>query len=271
MNKQLELPVLIQRLAVISSATAAGYDDFMDQLKQNPYGLVFYTHLFPAIMQGDQAEGSIINALDSIYANADVFDAVILIRGGGAVADLACFDSYDLALNCAQFPLPILAGIGHQRDQSIVDLVVHSSLKTPTAVAEHLIQRLSRALDESNETFNSIIKILVQRTVYEKQKLNSYQWKLKQVLNTKLSARTIELERQKSRLRSAVHKNIATQKNKLLLLEKNIQVHSPSFMLKQGYTLTTLNGKKLTSIKALKSGNTLRTYLNDGSVESIII
>ncbi|MBN2349720.1 MAG: exodeoxyribonuclease VII large subunit [Bacteroidales bacterium] len=142
MNRELTFPELPQNIAVISSKTAAGYEDFMDQLLKNPYGYKFYPKLFPALMQGSETESSIIKALERIYAYEDFFDVVVIIRGGGAKSDLNSFNSYWLAYNIAQFPLPVIAGIGHEQDESIVDLVAHSSLKTPTAVAEFLISRL---------------------------------------------------------------------------------------------------------------------------------
>ncbi len=143
MNKELELAEVPQTLAVISSPTAAGYEDFVNQLDNNSEGYKIYHKLFPAIMQGDDAEDSIIAALERIYAHEDVFDAVILIRGGGSTADLMCFDAYNLAFNLAQFPIPVLTGIGHERDESVADMVAHTRLKTPTAVAEFIIERIS--------------------------------------------------------------------------------------------------------------------------------
>ena len=128
MNKQLEMPELPQRIAIISSPTAAGYDDFCNQLAHSNPRYSFYTRLFPAIMQGDAAEASMIQALEKIYACASLFDVVVIIRGGGASTDLSCFDSYDLTCNCAQFPLPVIAGIGHQRDVSILDMHFHKLL-----------------------------------------------------------------------------------------------------------------------------------------------
>ena len=139
LNKELELPLVIQKIAIISSATAAGYEDFTKQLQTNLSGYKFYTKLFPAVMQGEQTEASIIAALEEIYNYDDFFDVVIIIRGGGARADLMSFDKYDLAANIAQFPLPVLTGIGHEKDVSITDMVSHLSLKTPTAVADFLI------------------------------------------------------------------------------------------------------------------------------------
>jgi len=141
MNKQLPLSEVPQKIAVISSQTAAGYKDFMEQLHNNPYGYVFYPKLFPAYMQGDQAESSIIDALEDIYQYEHIFDLVAIIRGGGAQADLSCFDQYTLAAHVAQFPLPVISGIGHEKDESVVDLVVHTKLKTPTAVADFLVNR----------------------------------------------------------------------------------------------------------------------------------
>lgn len=152
LNKELELPVLAQRIAVISSATAAGYGDFCNQLEHNPYGFVFYPHLFQAVMQGDKVELSIIAALEKIYQTQEKWDVVVIIRGGGATSDLSGFDTYNLAAHCAQFPLPVLTGIGHERDDTVLDVVSHTRVKTPTAAAEFLINHLrgtAEALDLS--------------------------------------------------------------------------------------------------------------------------
>ncbi len=143
MNKEVDLAPVPQTFAIISSPSAAGYEDFINQLENNPYGFKIYHKLFPAIMQGDQTEQSIIDALERIYTYEEVFDAVVIIRGGGSTADLMCFDSYLLALNITQFPLPVLTGIGHERDESVADMVAHTQLKTPTAVAEFIIDRIA--------------------------------------------------------------------------------------------------------------------------------
>ncbi len=140
MNRELEFPLLPKTIAVISSPTAAGFGDFMNQLERNPYGFRFHVKLFPAIMQGDKATESVIAALDRIYAYENLFDVVVIIRGGGSQTDLGCFDSYDMAANVAQFPLPVIAGIGHERDETIVDRVAHLRVKTPTAAAAYLIE-----------------------------------------------------------------------------------------------------------------------------------
>ncbi len=146
-NRQLPLPLLTQRIAIISSASAAGYGDFSNHLAHNPQGFGFVTKLFPALMQGEKAPESIIEALDLIASEADKWDAVVIIRGGGAVTDLSDFDSYPLAVAIAQFPLPVITGIGHDRDTTVADCVAHTSLKTPTAVAGFLIDRLQGQAD----------------------------------------------------------------------------------------------------------------------------
>jgi len=271
MNKQLELSPRPQRLAIISSATAAGYDDFMNQLHSDSHHFAFYTRLFPAVMQGEQAEASIIAALDKIFTHSELFDAVVIIRGGGATTDLACFDSYELALNCAQFPLPVISGIGHQRDVSILDMVAHTSLKTPTAVAEFLIQQLAIAESELLDVFTDIANVFKNRLYLENQALNNIQWKIKQTLQSKLTTKRIEIEKQKSRLRNSVRNLVANQKNKLLLLTRSVEIHSPAYLLKHGYSITTLNGKRISSITEMKKGDTIRTYLHDGDFESNVI
>ena len=170
MNQQLPMVEVPQKIAVISSQTAAGYKDFTEQLYNNPYGYIFYTSLFPAFMQGDQAETSIIDALEKIYHHEHVFDLVAIIRGGGAQADLSCFDQYTLAAHVAQFPLPVISGIGHEKDESVVDLVAHTQVKTPTAVADLLInkayqfeERLLTARDQIVQHTNRFIQSEHQR------------------------------------------------------------------------------------------------------------
>jgi len=268
MNKQLQLPIPVQRLAIISSPTAAGYGDFLDQLKNDPSHFAFYTRLFPAVMQGDQAEASIISALESIYEHVDLFDVVVIIRGGGATTDLACFDSYDLALNCAQFPLPVVAGIGHQRDYAILDMVAHTSVKTPTAVAEFLIANLQEAENHVLDIFSDIRYIIKNNTETEYRKVDQIKMRIKQTLRSWVVQKTHRLERQKSRLQSTVRMQMLRQNNKLLLLEKNIEAHSPVFLLRHGYTITTLNGKRITSANQVKQGDKIRTFVHDGDFGS---
>lgn len=175
LNKELELAIPTNRIAVISSPTAAGYEDFQDQLKKNSQGFVFYTKLFPAIMQGERSESSIISALERIYEYMDCFDAVVIIRGGGATPDLSSFDSYLLAASCAQFPLPIITGIGHERDETVLDIVAHTRAKTPTAVAEFLIDNMTDAAEELEEIAHSIVTSVTRRLQDEETRLTVFE------------------------------------------------------------------------------------------------
>jgi len=168
MNRELELPLVPQKIAVISSATAAGYQDFMDQLHNNEHGFQFHTKLFEAYMQGAETVPSIISALERIFQYEDFFDAVVIIRGGGASADLISFDNYDLAINITQFPLPVITGIGHEKDDTIIDLVAHTRLKTPTAVAEFLVAGMERFYDHLLTLENGVVQIT--RELLEEQK-----------------------------------------------------------------------------------------------------
>jgi len=171
MNKELELPLVPQKIAVISSATAAGYQDFMNQLETNDYGFTFYTKLFEAYMQGAEAVPSIINALERIFQYEDFFDAVVIIRGGGATADLSSFDDYDLAMNITQFPLPVITGIGHEKDDTIIDMVAHTRLKTPTAVAEFFVNGVERFYERLLELENGVVQLTHETLDFQKEKL----------------------------------------------------------------------------------------------------
>jgi exodeoxyribonuclease VII large subunit len=271
MNKEIKFPQLPQRLAVISSATAAGYDDFCNQLKNDSSHFAFYTRLFPAIMQGDQAESSIIEAFEKIFRNIDFFDAVVIIRGGGAITDLACFDSYELALNCAQFPLPVIAGIGHQRDVSILDMVAHTSVKTPTAAAEFLI-------DVMHQTENYMKGLFVEINDYAEGKiheqirfLDDIKWRIKQNLQSNVSRKIILHEKYKNRLISTLRNIINKQQNRLALIENTIESHSPTFLLKHGYTITTINGKRITTVKQITPGDKISTFVHDGVFVSEVL
>ena len=173
MNKELDIPVVPQKIAIISSETAAGYGDFINQLENNESDYKFYYKLFPATVQGNEAEDSIISAFDKIYEYDDFFDVVVLIRGGGSKADLSCFDSYFIAQNIAQFTLPVITGIGHERDESIADLVANTSLKTPTAVAEFLISNLQNFESEINFLKDSFVSSVNEMLYEKKTELNN--------------------------------------------------------------------------------------------------
>ncbi|MHB9055687.1 MAG: exodeoxyribonuclease VII large subunit [Paludibacteraceae bacterium] len=271
MNKQLDLPLLPQRLAIISSATAAGYGDFCDQLKNSLSGFAFYPKLFPAIMQGDQAEVSIIKALEEIYNHPGLFDLVVIIRGGGATTDLACFDSYNLALNCAQFPLPIIAGIGHQRDISILDMVAHTSLKTPTAVAEFLIHLLQEAENDLFDLVSGIASVAKNQINNQLQQLDLIKFKIKQASRTGYLKEKHLFESKQYRLVNLFRQRINLENNKLRIFENTLQTRSPKYLLEKGYSITTLNGKRLISKTEIREGDKVRTYLSDGDFESEIL
>lgn len=292
LNKELVWPLLPQRLAIISSPTAAGFGDFMDQLHHNDYGLVFYTALFPAIMQGEDAEGSIIGALNRIQDSAVDFDAVVIIRGGGATADLSCFDRYDLCFYCAQYPLPILSGIGHDRDSSVLDRVANTSVKTPTAAAEYLVSSMAQEafrLDTSSEKLNVVTLRLLE--AYKQQlKVNSDRLRLN--VRERIHGAELMVERRGTEIRNQVNRLIL-QKNQLIemqysnllyrsksnldqrrhkteILEKTLAGFSPDILIKRGFSLTLQNGKIVKSVLDLPRGTEICTRLRDGLIYSII-
>ena len=172
LQKELEIPMFAQRIAVVSSENAAGYGDFCNQLADNEYGFVFQTMLFPAIMQGEQVEQSVIAALNKINNVIDDFDVVVIIRGGGATADLSGFDTLALAENVANFPLPIITGIGHDRDESILDMVSHTRVKTPTAAAAFLIDHLAEVMSRIDECQTAVVAYVNRRMEMERMRLD---------------------------------------------------------------------------------------------------
>jgi exodeoxyribonuclease VII large subunit len=212
MNKELELSYIPNRIAIISSKTAAGFGDFVNQLTQNPHRYRFYLKLFPAIMQGNEAESSIINQLDKIYQHSENFDAVIIIRGGGAQADLECFNSYWLAYNITQFPLPVLTGIGHEQDDSVVDMVAHTRLKTPTAVAEFLIDCMSAVTNELQEVEEAIVDIARNIIVDNKSALKDNAYRLNKEVGSIILKRNKQLTATFSGFISSTKNNLSRQR-----------------------------------------------------------
>jgi len=271
LNKELETPCLPQRIAVISSATAAGYEDFCRHLTDNRQGFVFYTRLFPAVMQGEQTESSIISALDKIFEYKDLFDVVVIIRGGGATSDLSAFDSYELAANCAQFPLPVITGIGHERDDTVLDFISFHRAKTPTAVADFLIGQMEETESELSCCRESIQK----NVVYI---LESYNSKLKILTaNLPLFARNLiegkqsVLEIRWLKIRNSAAQMILTQESKIKEKESFFRLSSPEYILAKGYSITYKNGKMVKSSKELIKGDILETTLAEGKIISAVI
>ena len=193
MNKELELPLVPQKIAIISSPSAAGYEDFVEQLTNNSKGFHFYTQLFPAVMQGNQAEQSVVEALDRIYPYEDFFDLVVIIRGGGSQVDLSCFDNYKMAYHVTQFPLPVLTGIGHEKDDSIVDLVAHTRLKTPTAVAEFILDGVGAFEERINLLEQEAISLVENRMEEEKSQLESLAKEISLLVRNQLATKKKEL------------------------------------------------------------------------------
>lgn len=222
MNKELELPPVIQKIAILSSPTAAGYGDFINQLETNPYGIKFYHHLFPAVMQGERAEQSIAGAFDSVFEYVEFFDAVVLIRGGGATIDLLCFDSYWVAYHIAQFPLPVLTGIGHERDESVADLVANTALKTPTAVAAFLIERAGDFLTIIDEKAQLIAEMA--RDVIQEEKQRTEQIAASYVPGVKmdLQRRAGRLERLLGRLPLSVSRRMGEETSRVIRMSEKV-------------------------------------------------
>lgn len=271
MNKQLPFPTLPQRIAIISSETAAGYGDFCNQLNSDTSHFAFYPRLFPAIMQGNMAETSIIGALEKIYKHVELFDVVVIIRGGGATTDLSCFDSYNLAINCAQFPLPIIAGIGHQRDVSILDMVAHTSVKTPTAAAEYLISALEKAEEEIDELASELCNFTSNIIQKEHKSLELYLLKIKQASRTGFLKEQNRLSNYLFQLKSMYRNRIHRETNKLALIATRIETQSPKYLYERGYTITTVHGKRITSALQVKPGDKVTTHLADGHFDSEVV
>ena len=268
LNKELEIPILPQRIAVISSATAAGYGDFCHQLQHNSGGFFFYTELFPALMQGNQVEESVLAALDRINARINEFDVVVIIRGGGATSDLSGFDTYLLAAACAQFPLPVITGIGHERDDTVLDSVAHTRVKTPTAAAELLIDRMEEAADRLGALAEELHTRVFYRLEQERRRLALLQARIPSQVMRKLSESRIKLQMAKNNLSHAAETLLARQHHRLELLQNRIADASPQKLLKRGYSITLKDGKAVKSAVCLQSGDELITRLYEGEVKS---
>lgn len=293
MNRSLEMPRVCLRVAVISSAEAAGYGDFFNQLYNNQWRLRFTTRLFPAIMQGERSARSIIDCLDRIAAQDGEWDCVVIIRGGGATSDLACFEDYDLAANVAQFPLPIIIGIGHERDITVLDYVAHMRVKTPTAAAEWLISHGGALLADLNDKAHQIVRLATERVSGSKEQLSYYQGALPVAPFT-------AVERAHSRLRNALMavsqvsaRRISPSLTRLdnaaanlpLLLANTLRRHrerldakahllealSPQATLNRGYSITRVNGHAVTDASQVSHGDAITTILARGAIDSRVL
>ena len=270
LNKELEMPLLPQRIAVISSATAAGYGDFSNQLAQNPYGFAFYPKLFPAIMQGDQVERSIIQALDQIYEELDQWDVVVIIRGGGATSDLNGFDTYDLAYHCAQFPLPIITGIGHERDDTVLDFVSHTRVKTPTAAAEYLINQVRQTADDLENYANEIVEVITGKIQEEQNRLARLTERIPLQVKMRLEQERHVQEHWMQRLSSVLQLRLQKERHRLDLWEQVLKAASPEHLLKKGYSITLSRGKAVTDVDSLEIGDEIETRILNGTIRSVV-
>lgn len=249
MQRSLKMATLPRRIAVVSASDAAGYGDFCHQLESNSGGFRFRTELYPAVMQGEQSPASIICALGEIAERTEEYDVVVIVRGGGASTDLRNFDDYSLALHCANFPLPIIAGVGHTRDVSVVDMVVHTSVKTPTAAAEWLINAMQEQAEKVGELYVRLQRV-AQHAIHKQQNRLEALWQA---------------------LRFATQRRISKQRNQLELWEKTIGIHSPERIYRMGYSLTTVNGKVVRSIHDVKAGEEMLTHTGDGVIRSEVV
>jgi exodeoxyribonuclease VII large subunit len=249
MQRSLKMATLPRRIAVVSASDAAGYGDFCQQLESNSGGFRFRTELYPAVMQGEQSPASIIRALGEIAERTEEYDVVVIVRGGGASTDLRNFDDYSLALHCANFPLPIIAGVGHTRDVSVVDMVVHTSVKTPTAAAEWLINAMQEQAEKVGELYVRLQRV-AQHAIHKQQNRLEALWQA---------------------LRFATQRRISKQRNQLELWEKTIGIHSPERIYRMGYSLTTVNGKVVRSIHDVRAGEEMLTHTGDGVIRSEVV
>ncbi len=270
LNKSLPLPLVPQRAAVISSRTAAGYGDFFQQLDNNAYGYKFTHVLFPAMMQGQEAEGSLISALDEIRRKKDLFDVVVIIRGGGSVVDLNCFDGYEIASHVARFPLPVITGIGHEKDDTVVDMAAHTKMKTPTAVAEFLISGLRSYEEQVMNVFNRVRRQSERMLKDERHKFDSLTRSASYIPLRISAVHTNRLSVIRSGLESRAARALVREQHRTGAMEQAIKHLDPANVLKRGYSITRHKGKVLRSAAALKKWAVIETKLSSGEVTSIV-
>lgn len=292
LQKELAMPMFAQRVAVISSENAAGYGDFRNQLLGNDYGFSFKAELFPAVMQGDQVEASVINALNDIYGRQDEFDVVVIIRGGGATADMSGFDTLALAENVANFPLPIITGIGHDRDESVLDMVSNTRVKTPTAAAAFLIDNLAQVWDLINDCQNRILNNVSHRMdleqarlrrlservptlfslVKERQdaRLNNIAAQLTSLIRQTIIKETYRLNTLGDSLLPSARRIVEKEENRLERFAVLAKALDPQKLLQRGYSITLIGGKAVRDASTLKKGDHIETRLGKGRIKSVV-
>lgn len=292
MNRSLEWPIVPQRIAVVSAPGAAGYGDFINQLYHNTARIRFTTRLFPAIMQGDRAPETIIAALDQIASQSDDWDCVVVIRGGGATSDLVAFEDYNLAANIAQFPLPVIIGIGHERDVTVLDYVANMRVKTPTAAAEWLISRGVSALENLRRIGADMLHAITDKIGGCQARLSYFEGLVPASVNAAMQRHSSVLQRNMLALASVGSRRIAPEISRLSHIAETLTASShmaverkavrlkaitelldalsPQSTLRRGYSITRLNGKAVTSINQIEPNAVIETTLADGTIKSTI-
>ena len=267
---ELRIPTFAKRIAVISAEHAAGYGDFCRQLEDNDYGFKFDVTLFPAIMQGEQVEASVVDALNEIYQRISDFDVVCILRGGGATADLSGFDTLALAENVAQFPLPIITGIGHERDESILDMISNTRVKTPTAAAALLTDNLLRVLERLDDASQRLSYAVNQRINSQKTRMATLTTLIPTLALQMISDQRHRIETTKSRLPIAIERRLTNQKHLLESLSLKLQGFDPQLLLSRGYSITLKDGRAVRDPQQLKPGDEIETRVEKGTIQSVV-
>jgi exodeoxyribonuclease VII large subunit len=268
LQKELQLPVFCQHIAVISSQTAAGYGDFCNQLADNPYGFKFETQLFPAIMQGEGVEQSIISALEQIYDMP--FDCIVIIRGGGATCDMSGFDTLALAENVANFPIPIITGIGHERDESVLDMISHTRVKTPTAAAALLIDHLKGVLETIEGAQSMITHYVQQKLSIANSQLSIISEAIPRLFSIVKTRQEAKIDALYTRLPMLIERRLTSERHRLQLMDEKLKALDPTLLLARGYSITMHNGRAVKDASQLPPGAEIETRLTKGTIHSVI-
>ena len=270
LNKELELPVPVQRIAVISAEGAAGWGDFQHQLLNNEYGLAYRVQLFPAVMQGERVEPTIIEALNRIAAETDRWDVVVIIRGGGATSDLTGFDTLALAENVAQFPLPVITGIGHERDDTVLDLVSHTRVKTPTAAAEFLIHLGVEQLQRIDSLRASITEATLQSLHQQQMRLERVTGRIPSLWELYKANHLHRLDTTLSELQNTVRAILDRQRHRLELVRTHLDAADPVRIYRLGYSVVRKDGRAVRDATLLRPDDEVEITMEHGTAKARI-
>ncbi len=268
-NKELEFPLVPRRIGIISSSTAAGYEDLITHLANNPYGYRFDCRLYEAVMQGDRAEGSVVSALQQCAATARALDVVVIVRGGGGQVDLHCFDSYEIGRAIALLPLPVISGIGHQRDVTVADEVSNMRAKTPTAVADMIITRVRDFQERVDLSARKLVQGIGRLTSDMRERLAMLSKRLELSTRDALSGDIHLINVSMKGLRYSL-KFIENERERLKAKESSVNYLNPVNVLKRGYSITYNNSTAIKSVSEVGKGDILRTILHEGELTSIV-